>query len=202
MNHKEIIHFFLRKHLNPNDSKAIDMTAGNGHDTLFLARHSKQVLAIDIQKEAIEATKKRCQCFDNVTYLLADHSAFTLPKHEKIDVAMYNLGYLPGSDKNIITKPSSTVKSLKLIWPHIESALSISAYRGHAGGEEEFEAIVQFLNEQKTPYHLIAYDNPKAPVTFLIDLKNKQASHILVDELRHLPQKQAFEKLEATFQAR
>lgn len=200
MNHKEIIHFFLKQFLNPETSRALDMTAGNGHDSLFLAQHAKEVYAVDIQKEALEATKKRCRDFDNVHYILSDHSAVNFEEKDRFDVAMYNLGYLPGSDKTIVTQASSTIHSLKKIYPLTKKAISISAYRGHDGGEEEYQAIVDFLNQADIPYHLLSYDQPKAPVSFLIDRVNKQASDIRVDELRRLPQKQAYLKLQAIFQ--
>jgi len=41
----------------------VDMTCGNGHDTMFLAQHmnqSAQLYAFDIQSCAVEETKKIC----------------------------------------------------------------------------------------------------------------------------------------------
>ena len=58
----------------------IDATAGNGNDTLFLCElvgECGRVLAFDIQKEAVENTKKRilehqigktCRCFPRKSY--------------------------------------------------------------------------------------------------------------------------------------
>ena len=46
---KHLIKPYLKK-----DSITVDMTAGNGNDTLFLALNSKKVYAFDIQQVAIE----------------------------------------------------------------------------------------------------------------------------------------------------
>ncbi len=54
-------HSFVRKHLS-NGDVAIDLTAGNGHDTLFLTQcvaPNGRVYAFDIQAAAIEATRQR-----------------------------------------------------------------------------------------------------------------------------------------------
>ena len=54
----EIVHDLVRPHLRPGDT-AFDGTAGNGHDTLFLAGcvgPTGRVLAWDIQPLAIERT--------------------------------------------------------------------------------------------------------------------------------------------------
>ena len=42
-----------------NNSVTVDMTCGNGFDTLFLAEISKKVYAFDIQDAAIENTLKK-----------------------------------------------------------------------------------------------------------------------------------------------
>ena len=54
---------FLEEHVEEGDL-CIDATAGNGHDTLFLcmlAGEKGKVAAFDIQKQAIEATRKRLE---------------------------------------------------------------------------------------------------------------------------------------------
>ena len=52
-------HYLVQKVLKPGDW-AIDATAGNGKDTLFLAKtvtKSGQVFAFDIQDQALEMTR-------------------------------------------------------------------------------------------------------------------------------------------------
>lgn len=66
MNHKQLAHLFMQKFLDET-SNVVDMTAGNGHDTLFLAQHAKHVTAIDIQAEAIRSAQERTKEYHNIT---------------------------------------------------------------------------------------------------------------------------------------
>ena len=43
----------------PQQFIGVDMTMGNGHDTLFLLQHCQKVYAFDIQRQAIE----RCTAY-------------------------------------------------------------------------------------------------------------------------------------------
>ena len=57
----EQVHQILKRHVRAGDF-VIDATAGNGHDTQFLADQvgpSGRVWAIDLQSEAIDATRQR-----------------------------------------------------------------------------------------------------------------------------------------------
>ena len=59
---------FVRKYLKPlikKEDTVVDMTAGNGNDTLFLARLAKRVLAFDVSEEAIRRSKERTKDFSN-----------------------------------------------------------------------------------------------------------------------------------------
>jgi hypothetical protein len=60
---------------------------------------------------------------------------------------MFNLGYLPGSDRGCITRATSTLpaleQSLALLAP--QGVLSLLAYRGHAGGQDEAAAVTRWL---------------------------------------------------------
>ena len=106
----QLAHSIVRRVLRPGDT-AIDATAGNGHDTLFLAQQvgeSGTVIAIDLQAEAIAATQTRLSRhgIGQVVCRQADHSTelYRLagePVHAK--AVMFNLGYLPGSDRTITT---------------------------------------------------------------------------------------------------
>ncbi|MDO4198791.1 MAG: class I SAM-dependent methyltransferase [Erysipelotrichaceae bacterium] len=62
------------KSLIDKDSICVDMTMGNGNDTLFLCRLSKKVYAFDISKKAIENTKKRLKDYDNYELIHDSHS--------------------------------------------------------------------------------------------------------------------------------
>jgi len=131
---------------------AVDATAGNGHDTLFLAQQvgpAGTVFAFDLQSEAINETARRLQQheFDNVALVQGDHAKLRelLPRefHGRVGAVMFNLGYLPGGDKKITTMPSSTLaaleQSLDLLRPG--GIVTVLAYTGHAGGQDEADAI-------------------------------------------------------------
>ncbi|KAK6934715.1 putative rRNA methylase [Dillenia turbinata] len=140
----------------------VDATCGNGYDTLAMVKMvadepgSGCVYGFDIQENALE----------NTSFLL-DHS---LSDHEKKLVKLYgichsrmeevipsgallrlvafNLGYLPGGDKAIITTSKTTLQALevaeKLLAPG--GLISLVVYVGHPRGREEFETVQEFAS--------------------------------------------------------
>ena len=131
---------------------AVDATAGNGYDTLFLARQvgsSGVVYAFDVQEEALRATKR----------LLADHGVgeqvvLLNHGHEEIgrwvtgpvDGVIFNLGYLPGGSHDLLTKPETTVlaveEAVRLLRPG--GRIGVVVYTGHPGGPEELRTLEEF----------------------------------------------------------
>jgi len=138
---------------------AVDATVGNGYDTCFLARSvgvTGHVWGFDIQKEALERATKRLQednLADRVTLLHAghEHMEALLPEEVvgHVAVVMFNLGYLPGGDKRIITRPETTRMALEQAFTILQpgGVISVVLYPGHAGGEEEAEAVRAFVEE-------------------------------------------------------
>lgn len=148
----EQAHQFILKHLQRGDI-SIDATVGNGYDTLFLASHvgeQGKVFGFDIQQQAILSTQSKIDnepLLINCTLFNTSHCDMTnqIPKqyHGRIKVIMFNLGYLPGSDKSVITQASSTLIALNsaanlLI---LGGIITIMAYPGHSGGDKETEDI-------------------------------------------------------------
>ncbi len=131
----------------------VDATTGNGHDTLFLARHvgsEGTVYGFDIQGSALEATAARLRGAGfaaRVRLMLAGHERMSehLPDEERgrIRAVLFNLGYLPGGDKEIVTGPGTTVAALTDIveWLAPAGVISVIAYTGHPGGREEAEQV-------------------------------------------------------------
>ncbi|HSI67470.1 MAG TPA: class I SAM-dependent methyltransferase, partial [Planococcus sp. (in: firmicutes)] len=104
----------LEQTVAPGDS-VIDATAGNGHDTHFLAQltgSEGKVYAFDIQQEAIDATGKRISEFSHVQLVLDSHDKIGQYVNEEISAAVFNLGYLPKGDHTIITKAKSTLSAM------------------------------------------------------------------------------------------
>lgn len=135
----------------------IDATVGNGLDTLFLSRTvgpKGKVYGYDIQAAALKKTLDLLEghgCDTNTHLTLCCHSQIGAKLRatiasKTITAAMFNLGYLPGSDKNIITQGETTIAALNSILPFLadSACISILAYPGHPGGELETEIIAQY----------------------------------------------------------
>jgi predicted methyltransferase len=139
-------HEIVRQHLKHGDI-AVDATAGNGHDTLFLAECVGPwgtVYALDIQPESIQ---KLLKLLPQIHCIQADHAKIysLLPAGAvgRVGAVMFNLGYLPGGDHAIITVPTSTVPALDGAWALLRpgGVLSVMAYTGHTGGPEERDEV-------------------------------------------------------------
>jgi Putative rRNA methylase len=96
--------------------------------------------------------------------------------HGKINAVMLNLGYLPGSDKQIITQIDSTIAALssacELLSPG--GIITIIAYPGHEGGQEEADQVKGWcanLNREQyqTTLILSAANNLAAPMLFAVN---------------------------------
>lgn len=152
----ETTHSIIREHLR-NGAFAIDATVGNGHDTLFLAKcvsANGQIYGFDIQALALQTTAQRLQQHglqDRVTLLHASHAEMIefipVELHGCIQAIMFNLGYLPGADKNIITQTESTLQAMQAACNLLagQGILTVMAYPGHAGGDEETRCLDQWL---------------------------------------------------------
>jgi hypothetical protein len=164
--HLDLAHSYWKKILentSPHGRILIDATCGNGHDTAFLTRtaletpnqENTRILAMDKQPEALESTKKLLkellseEQIAGIEFHLGCHSSF--PENlapASVSLIVYNLGYLPGSDKTITTTLDTTLKSLQNALPLIRSGglISITCYPGHKEGKEEEKHLLEFAN--------------------------------------------------------
>lgn len=150
----EIVHDLIRPHLRPGDT-ALDGTAGNGHDALFLAQcvgPTGRVLAWDIQPLAIDRTTALL-AKHGVTWVglnLGDHADLDRTPLTPLSAALFNLGYLPASDRSIVTSSASSVRAIRAAVGFLRPGgiLTVLAYTGHPGGAEEAEAIRNLLTSQ------------------------------------------------------
>ncbi|MDY4948374.1 MAG: class I SAM-dependent methyltransferase [Clostridium cadaveris] len=126
---------------------ALDGTLGNGNDTKFLENLFKKTYSFDIQKECIDKYEKENPC--NKVILINDshEKVKEYIASEKIDAAMFNLGFLPGGNKSITTEGSSSLKAIKdSLELLIEGGImTIACYIGHEKGKEEYEIIKDYL---------------------------------------------------------
>ena len=124
---------------------AVDATMGNGHDTETLARlvgESGHVYAFDVQEAAVRATRERLDAaglLGRVTLFQESHARMAELVPEKPDLIVFNLGWLPGGDKQVTTLLSSTEEAvsqaLSLVRPG--GMVLICCYPGHAEGKRE-----------------------------------------------------------------
>lgn len=147
----------------------IDATAGNGNDTLLLAKlvgHEGRVYAFDIQEEAINKTKSRLAEADeiNQVQLIQDgHENIDKYINGQVKAAMFNLGYLPGGDHKKITRPDSTItavsKVLDILLPG--GIMTIVVYYGHDGGTEEKNQLIEYIKGlDSSQFNVIRIDYP------------------------------------------
>ncbi len=132
---------------------AIDATAGNGHDTLFLAEavgSNGHVLAFDVQEAAIVSSRARiveAGFVDRVRFFQQSHS--TMADHVaagSVAAVMFNLGYLPGADHSVATG-EDTITALEAAAALIRGGgvLSVVCYPGHDGGGEEARQVETWM---------------------------------------------------------
>uniref|UniRef100_A0A7S1D9N7 rRNA methylase n=1 Tax=Cyclophora tenuis TaxID=216820 RepID=A0A7S1D9N7_CYCTE len=121
-------HLIWSQVLRGGEDAAIDATCGNGHDSSFLAsllfrpdteKTLSELICIDIQQQACEATRKRLEASlnpnimrNNVKIVHESHSNLPRPS-SPVGLVCYNLGYLPKSeDRSTFTQMESTVESI------------------------------------------------------------------------------------------
>ncbi|MEO2078481.1 MAG: class I SAM-dependent methyltransferase [Bacillus sp. (in: firmicutes)] len=175
----------LEKAVKPGDI-VVDATLGNGHDTVFLADlvgESGTVYGFDVQEEAIAASKERVHqhgLSDRVKMIHEGHeklSKFIPPNHHgKVTGAIFNLGYLPGSDKSVVTRPETTISAIEQLLDIMtpEGIIVLVIYHGHMEGAVERDSLLhychqldqkkahvlqyQFINQQNNPPFIVAIE--------------------------------------------
>lgn len=163
----------------------VDATAGNGHDTLFLAElvgDTGRVYAFDVQQQAVDATFQRLEeahLQARCEVILDGHEQVANYVSTPIKAAVFNLGYLPGASHDVITKPSTTVAALESILQQlvVGGMIVLVIYYGHEGGKEERDRVLdyvaslpqkqvhvlryEFVNQQNDPPFVVALEKVK-----------------------------------------
>ncbi|MFO8231407.1 MAG: class I SAM-dependent methyltransferase [Longimonas sp.] len=176
-----VAHQWIATHLTPGQH-AVDATAGNGHDTVFLAQQvgaQGRVTAFDVQVPACAATRRRCaqaEVSDRVTVVHAGHETMRDHVEAPIHAAMFNLGYLPRHDHTRITRPDTTVAALNAACELMTGGglLTVLAYRGHEGGPEEAQHVQDWIDARIDTLRILQsrlYSaNPDAPLLWGIQV--------------------------------
>lgn len=141
---------------------AVDATCGNGNDTVLLARligASGHVWGFDIQQQALAETGRKLAeagLSNRVTLLHTGHEELARHVAVPVQAVLFNLGYLPGGDRTIITQPETTAsaleQALQLLAPG--GIVMVTVYPGHNGGSDE-QATVESWASALNPrtYH-------------------------------------------------
>ena len=161
-----------------------DATCGNGYDSVYLAKlvgPDGHVVAIDIQEEAVRATRENIetqvpvQKRPKMTYVVGSHE--NLIDHVGSNVAKlicFNLGYLPGGDKSIITQIDSTLAAIEASLEALVfgGVVSILCYIGHPGGMAEYEAVQEYVGQLSPKYWVSSeftlLNSPTAPIMIMV----------------------------------
>lgn len=171
-----------------NGDAVVDATLGNGHDTLFLANlvgEAGRVYGFDVQEEAVAAAKDRIQShgfFDRVSFFHQGHEKLLkcIPdqEHGKITGAIFNLGYLPGSDKTVVTQPDTTISAIEQLLEIMapEGIIVIVIYHGHPGGDIERDRLLQYCRQlDQNAAHVLHYQfiNQKNNPPFIVAIEKR-----------------------------
>lgn len=164
----QFAHQLLEQSIDSNET-VIDATCGNGNDTLYLSRlvgEKGHVYAFDIQKQAIDNTKNKMaeNNVHNVTCIHDSHANLSTYISDdlkgKIGGAVFNLGYLPRSDKSIVTKGDSTIKAIEQLLTYIKKngVIVIVIYHGHEEGKIEKNEVLTYVEQlEQKKYSVIRY---------------------------------------------
>lgn len=164
----------------------IDATMGNGYDTVFMAEKigkTGHVYSFDIQKEALLSTKSKLteqDLLDRTSLFLQGHETLgtVVDEAQPIKAGIFNLGYLPKSDKSVITLPETTRTAMEEILKRLvpRGRMILVVYYGHEGGEKELDMVqdyCQSLPQEK--YNVLKYqfinqkNNP--PILYCVEKK-------------------------------
>jgi 16S rRNA C1402 N4-methylase RsmH len=170
----------------------VDATAGNGKDTLFLAKNSSNdtvIWSFDIQETAIIKTSQllsKHNLSDKVKLIVDSHVNIDRYITEEIDVAMFNLGYLPNADHRITTEDQSTVVALRKILGLLSTGgmISVVAYSGHQEGQREQKSVQELFTSLPSElftvgcWSMINHNN-NPPILYVVEKTRGEAYEIV-----------------------
>ena len=178
----EIVHEAIKPHVTEG-GLCIDATAGNGNDTLYLAKLvgvEGQVIAFDIQEDAVANTEKRLQEQDmseRAKVVLDSHvNMASYAKENTVDCIVFNLGYLPGGDHKMAKQANSSIEAMNVALKLLKKKglLSVTIYSGGDSGFEEKDAVLSWLRQLDQRKYLVLVteyynrqNNPPIPVRII-----------------------------------
>lgn len=149
----QLSHLMVSRVVREGD-RVVDATCGNGKDTLFLSQlvgHNGKVYAIDIQENAIERTGKLLDDHGlrgRAVLVRGDHRFLNQYVDGPVRAVMFNLGYLPGGNKAMVTRPDTTVAAVQTALELVSTGglITLVVYTGHPGGEMELKQLYNLVS--------------------------------------------------------
>ena len=168
MNNNTFVHKYIKPLIHVDDI-TVDMTVGNGNDTLLLSDLSRKVYGFDISSEAIERTKSKLTK-DNVILIHDNHINVDKYIKEDIRLFIFNLGYLPHSSDNNHTKAEETLIAFKKAYELISDGyIIITFYIGHIGGKDEYYLLDKYIKQVNIKViEKYKQDKINSPITYII----------------------------------
>ncbi len=98
---------------------------------------------------------------NRATVILDGHQHVTKYITEEIAGAVFNLGYLPGANHEIITKGETTIQAIESLLSllKINGIIVLVIYHGHEGGKIERDAVLEYVSNLPQKYvHVLKYE--------------------------------------------
>lgn len=172
------------KSINKENIVALDATVGNGFDLLFLANQPQitQLVGFDIQVEAITSTYEKIKDIKTkeIRLITTSHHLMKQFVEEPIDIAMFNLGYLPNANKQVVTHTATTLEAIKNVINQLAPSgiCTIMTYPGHEEGNREHLAVMEFFetnyDKNKTIFKLSIEQTKRPCPTLFVIINRKQ----------------------------
>lgn len=170
MNNNTFVHKYIKTLIRPNDI-CVDLTLGNGNDSELLCKLANKVYGFDISSEAITNSKNRLKDYHNIDYILDNHINIDKYIKENINLAIFNLGYLPHSEDHNITKADETLIAFKKTYELLsdEGYIIITFYLGHKGGKDEYYLLDKYIKDNDIKIiEKYRQDKIDSPITYII----------------------------------
>ncbi|MDO5724690.1 MAG: class I SAM-dependent methyltransferase [Tissierellia bacterium] len=187
-NVNDLAKFYIESYIKPS-SKVLDLTLGNGKDALNLVNaigDDGTFYGFDIQNEAIEKSRKLLESSKSKPKIILINECHSKVRDiitENIDFAIMNLGFMPGGDKTIITKPKTTIKCIECVLKLMSAGafFVISSYIGHDGGDieqKEIDILLKNINQKDFNIIKFTFHNQKNSPAIFYSIERKNEEYI------------------------